>query len=85
MLEHGPVKKVTCAMPVPINADELITAINGEGESIVTFTLHTATKQNLPTNKYSFLLDIDEHFQNMDAQEYTDKRIDEYINQFIVD
>lgn len=30
MLEHGPVKKVTCAMPVPINADELITAINGE-------------------------------------------------------
>lgn len=85
MAKHGPVKSVTCAMPVSIKDDQLISAINDNGENIVTTTLHITTKQNLPPNRYSYLLDIDECFQNMDAQEYTDKRIDECIYQFIVD
>lgn len=85
MSKHGSVKRVTCAMPVIINDDQLISAINENGENIVTTTLHTITKQNLPPNRYSYLLDIDECFQNLEAQEYTDKRIDECIHQFIVD
>lgn len=83
--QFGTAKSVTYAMPIMVGNDKIASQINNYGEDIITFTMHMATKQNLPAHRYTYLLDNDERFQHLETQEYTNQRLMECIHQFIVD
>ena len=76
---------VTYAIPISVRDNETIERINDNGNTVIGITNNQTNKKNLPSNKFSVLLDTDKEFQNLEPQEYVDKRLVECIHQFIVD